>query len=118
MNKYDGTTATQQALFRLFFVNSIYRMQKQKTVIYILPSGGGSDLDTRIATLYIDTNGIDGPNAFGKDIFQFILTNGGKMIPHGLEAGDYYTTNCADNYIKDGYACAARVVRDGFKITY
>lgn len=74
--------------------------------------------DDLVATIYIDTNGMKKPNDFGKDLFRFELTNSCKMKPHGLGDTDHYTTNCSDTNIKDGKACAARVVADGFKIKY
>ena len=75
-------------------------------------------MDSTIADFHIDINGLNGPNAYGRDLFLFRLTNGGKLIPYGLDIADHYTVTCTDNNITDGRACSARVVKDGFKINY
>lgn len=75
--------------------------------------------DLKIATIYIDTNNQKKPNAYGKDVFIFALNNSCKMIPYGSQDDDdNYAKTCTDTKITDGKSCAARVVADGFKITY
>ena len=64
----------------------------------------------------IDVNGSDKkPNAYGKDIFEFSLTDSCKVVPYGLKT---YKTDCVKGNVTDGRACAARVVADGWKIKY
>ena len=71
-----------------------------------------------VASFYLDTNGTKNrPNMKGKDLFKFHLRNDGKLEPEGLKDSGY-TTNCADGGVKDGLACTARIVRDGYKIKY
>lgn len=36
---------------------------------------------TLCATVYVDVNGFDGPNTFGRDTFQFYLLKDGTLIP-------------------------------------
>ncbi len=76
------------------------------------------DENFSVTSLYIDINDKAKPNAFGRDVFLFTLTNSCKMVPYGLEDGDYYKNTCRDDYIKDGKSCSARVVADRYKINY
>ncbi len=84
-------------------------------------SGLASGIDTEegnavVLRMLIDVNGSDKkPNAYGKDIFEFGLTNSCKMVPYGLKT---YKTACVKGSVTDARACAARVVADGWKITY
>ena len=71
-----------------------------------------------VVSFYLDTNGTKNkPNMKGKDLFKFHLRNDGKIEPEGLKNRDY-EKNCADSGVKDGLACTARIVRDGYKIKY
>ena len=84
-------------------------------------SGLASGIDTEegnavVLQMLIDVNGSENkPNAYGKDIFEFGLTNNCKMVPYGLKT---YETDCVKGNVTDARACAARVVADGWKITY
>lgn len=94
---------------------------KIPAAVYMMGMNGSfmyEDPDDLVANVYIDTNGLKKPNTFGKDIFRFELKNSCKMVPYGLSNSDHYKNNCSDTRIKDGKACAARVVADGFKIKY
>ena len=51
------------------------------------------------------------PNQMGRDIFSFVL-NGSEVVPGGNDN----TYNC--NKAASGLTCAARVIDDGWKITY
>ncbi len=74
------------------------------------------DPNVVVLRMLIDVNGSNNkPNAYGKDIFEFGLTNSCKMVPYGLTT---YETDCADDNISDGRACSARVVADGWKVKY
>ena len=67
-----------------------------------------------VATYYLDVNGIDTePNAFGKDIFLFELTNDCRVVPYILDED-----SCEENNITTGLTCGNQIVKDNFKITY
>lgn len=72
-----------------------------------------TSINDEIVGFIIDTNGTaNKPNMYGKDVFKFELLNNGKVKPYG-NADD-----CKVGNVKDGKACAARVVADGWKIKY
>ena len=74
------------------------------------------DSNKVVLQFLIDVNGSKTkPNAYGRDIFEFSLTNSCKVVPYGL---DTYKTACANGNITDARACSARVVADGWKVTY
>lgn len=84
-----------------------------------LSSSDTDEADKRVIAFSIDINGTaKGQNQYGRDKFLFYLNNSCKMIPHGLDNNLEYKTKCANGNFTDGKTCAARVVRDGYKITY
>lgn len=101
---------------------NVYRFTKFPATVYtgyILNAGPSEPYDIVQDPIIIDVNGTSEPNTIGKDMFMFKLQNNGKMVPYGLPAsGDSYLDNCSDNNITDGKACAARVIADGYKVTY
>lgn len=108
---------------------SPYKFENQNSVVLFQTVSANSAADDEtdiIARVIIDANGSDNPNQFGKDIFLFGLTNGGKLIPAGVAA--YYAFD--KNAVKDacassnssapgnGLSCAARVMADKWEINY
>ena len=72
-------------------------------------------LNSIMGQAVFDVNGFDKPNELGKDVFVFDYNDAGKLIPRGYSDLDKCSKDAA---VKDGMACAARVVKDGFKILY
>ena len=88
--------------------------------------------------LYIDVNGIKGPNRHGADVFYFVLTENGMLYPThdsnwsifntGEPATAWYIYSNPDRLCPDGAvasahgsnyaACAARIIHDGWQIKY
>lgn len=71
-----------------------------------------------------DVNGNKGPNYAGRDIFAFYITNGkGPMLYPACGADDksigYWKDNnfCDTNHSMD-YACAARIMEEGWQMKY
>ena len=103
-----------------------YILEKQKAIIMVNNSATAvSALDDFTTAIFIDVNGTQKPNRGGKDVFLFALTNQGKMIPAGTSKYQKYsssitlhTADCKNNAIGGGWSCTARVVQDGYRITY
>ncbi len=109
----------------------VYRMKKTSTFVIadtsinIPDSIGEDDVITRI---FIDTNGTEGPNEFGEDVFLFGLLNSGQLVPAGSAAYNnnilneeipLYSEACAQGQpITDRRSCAARVMADNWEINY
>jgi len=103
-----------------------YILEKQKAII--IPNGGAAEVagvNDFTTAIFVDINGTDKPNRGGKDVFLFALSNGGKMIPAGTKLYQKYATSiplhtadCKNGAVNGGWSCAARVVKDGFRITY
>lgn len=84
----------------------------------------------RFLTYIVDLNSFTKPNTYGKDLFAFSVSAGGRMVPYGV--GEVYggTTylgynrnelaNGSDyracNKSKGGAFCAALIVMDGWEI--
>ena len=65
--------------------------------------------------IMVDVNGIENkPNTYGVDVFRFKLDPNGGFEPEGKED---WKEKCGDT-ISDGKACTARVMAEGWKITY
>ncbi len=77
----------------------------------IVRSEFGVDVDKDSVVFIIDVNGNSYPNQMGRDIFAFVL-DGDEIVPSGFD-NNY---NC--NKAASGLTCAARVINDGWKITY
>lgn len=73
--------------------------------------------------IYVDLNGFKGPNTFGKDIFNFLVTRE-KIVPQGMEGTNTYTSDWATcNPAQDrggwgGIACTYRIIKEGWAINY
>lgn len=100
--------------------------------LYALPDGKGLALegddnltldgtgeDQKMIAYIIDTNGKGvKPNKYGRDKFIFYLNNSCKMVPHGADGLEYKTKCKSGMSDDDAKTCSARLVRDGYKITY
>ena len=69
------------------------------------------DIEKDSVVFIIDVNGNSYPNQMGRDIFAFVL-NDSEIVPSGFDN----TYNC--NKAASGLTCTARVINDGWKITY
>ena len=67
--------------------------------------------------VFIDINGGKGPNQAGKDLFFFIF-DGNQLKPYGYNFTDDELYGTKRNPCKNGYTCAARIIREGWKIKY
>lgn len=82
--------------------------------------------DKIVEMVFIDVNGGNSPNKYGKDIFAFGLTNRCHMIPAGTsrvysEASiptEANGCNGTGSSITNGLSCTSRVVKDGYRIEY
>lgn len=97
---------------------------------------GGTLCEIAIAILYIDVNGEKLPNQFGRDLFQFTVSNDGRLLPAGgkdkalfdnqseLSSNSYYwrSSSASSSYKcekgSSGYACAARIIENGWVMDY
>ena len=101
-----------------------YWQDNQKTAL-VLPDGVhvifptfdtyNNVISSPSRSIYIDINGSKGPNAYGKDFFEFSMNDKG-LFPAGYDQSENdLKTNCS----KDGYKtlCSAKIARDGWKIS-
>ena len=78
----------------------------------------GFDLNGLSRAVYIDVNGsLSLPNIIGKDLFLFEFTSNNSFIPSGYSL-PYSTISSDCNKGGKGQYCAARIIRDGWQITY
>lgn len=77
----------------------------------IIVSEFGVNVEKDSVVFIIDVNGNSYPNQIGRDIFAFVL-KGKEIVPSGIDN----SYNC--NRAASGLTCAARVINDGWKITY
>ncbi|MBP3924074.1 type II secretion system protein [bacterium] len=103
---------------------------------YLISSNLVGKCDPSIGNIGIDVNGLKGPNQYGRDIFWFMLTNGGKLVPYGSEKSSIiYSGNTLSNNWKEvstlcgtvgepignnvtGLGCAGRIIENGWKMDY
>jgi len=97
----------------------------------------GGHLCQVMGQISIDINGLKGPNTNGRDIFDFTISEKGKLIPFWSKDSSIYTylddrddwskkpTACGTKGIPDaeqvatyGSGCSARVIANGWKMDY
>ena len=95
----------------------------------------GSSYYTKAAEVFIDVNGKNAPNTYGRDVFAFQLGENGVLYPYGGKdvgrvsfggagdawdiAGQKHSCTDADKGSENkGLGCTARVIAEGYKINY
>lgn len=67
--------------------------------------------------VYIDINGANEPNVYGIDLFVFKRIAGKGIVPYGNE-GSMSVVKATCNSKSGGDFCAARIMKEGWKINY
>ena len=78
---------------------------------------GGNFCEFAIEQLYIDVNGSKRPNEFGRDLFQFMVSNDGRLIPYGSKDAALFKEQVeisSNSY----YWHNASVIENGWKMDY
>ncbi|MCQ2753777.1 MAG: prepilin-type N-terminal cleavage/methylation domain-containing protein [bacterium] len=97
-----------------------YRFSKLNAEIGFLKNNNLKDaeeekLDSKVADVYINVNPNAGTGSYepklGKDVFLYEMQNSCRLIPVGIDNPDACPGDGGTN-------CAARIVKDGYKITY
>ncbi|MCQ2957718.1 MAG: type II secretion system GspH family protein [Candidatus Gastranaerophilales bacterium] len=84
---------------------------------------GKHKLQKSCGYLYIDVNGTKAPNAFGKDVFIFVITDNAPSYLYPV-GGKFWQDATNFNGIKecmqdgDGRGCAGKIIEDNMKINY
>ena len=150
-NYSDGTssyTAVPKTLFgteKSGLFNDYTKFITKGDITYFVKVATGQEndfnyeQDTYVMDILIDINGNKVPNVIGKDIFGFIMTDEGRMVPYGLGfpgvfPGSFNDTSAGgseryENSWMDycdppedgsdgGFSCTARVVKENYKINY
>ena len=100
------------------------------TIVYCAPAAvSDTDKDTPTHILYVDVNGENPPNRFGRDVHFFYLTNYGKLwfgqdnltgpVPNWKEEPSFCgSPNSSDFTGVEGTYCVLRIYSEGWKMTY
>ena len=75
------------------------------------------------SNIWIDVNGgAKGPNKLGRDIFDFDLSDEGKLYPYGGKDICLFgspNSSCQPDFTGNcGQSCAARIIANGWKMDY
>ena len=95
-------------------------------------AAAGGKLTKYCGLIDLDINGEREPNQWGRDGYRFILTQSGVVVPfggkdHSIWKGNvdsewqknYINTNCnPKSRTSKGFACAARIIENGWKMDY
>ena len=101
------------------YKNSVYSVQLANGMILYNQVGANSDGTATPPYFWIDLNGTNGPNTFGRDTFFFVLDDGANIyIPGQSSTRENLLKNCSTepSYIFSNY-CSALVIKDGFKFS-
>lgn len=76
----------------------------------------GDALYSTAQKVFVDINGVKGPNRFGRDIFLMQIDfDKNVIVPYGISSSDTkINQNCSKS--GDGIACFAKIVKDGWQI--
>ena len=89
-------------------------------------AGKKHKLQNSCGYLFVDLNGKKAPNAFGMDVFAFIITDsataylyplGGKLLNPSYSNLSTWAGTCGDGS-QEGRTCAGRIVEDGWNVNY
>jgi len=75
-------------------------------------TNGTGDACTQI---FVDVNGMKGPNVMGRDIFATVFTRKNGVLPTGIQ-GSVSSCNGIFGYYDEG--CAGKIAREGWKMNY
>lgn len=112
-NGNQGTTIAINPTFRTTFYTS-------DGFLYVIFTGGGSsESETGVERrwVYVDINGGEGPNIYGRDLFELtrIEKDGGGINLYGYDKTDaQINAICSKN--SSGEYCAEKIRRAGWKI--
>ncbi len=127
--KYDGSSRTSG--YSTADVHS-YRFITKDGMAFDMANpisgcSGYADLPTGcFLNIYVDVNGLNAPNAFGLDVFYFLITKDKGFIPYGAPgipaatSEKYYWKNqgsCTSSN-KLGYYCGGKIMDEGWRMTY
>ena len=109
VNTFCGICGTANNTVQLHLSNGM--------IMSVLTRQSATDENVKKAEFYVDTNGLKGPNIWGKDIFRFALLNlengfkfcGGDCHDKSFTLANHCTMNNA-------YGCADVIIADGWQI--
>lgn len=92
-------------------------------------AGAGSN--TKASGIYIDVNGAEAPNQYGRDVYAFVLGGNGTLYPYGSVTASFlnkvannpvWTDNNAtygcSTGTYNGLGCTARLIEKNYKMDY
>ena len=117
-NNVGSTSSTREYALRRYVGMMVNTNGPSLTYDNGLTLNGSGD-EKKMIAYEIDANGTSKtPNSYGRDKFIFYLNNSCRMVPHGADGMKYKTDCDPKTGITDYKTCAARLVRDGYKINY
>ena len=92
----------------------------------------GASCAKKASTVYIDVNGSQAPNKYGRDVFAYVLGADGVLYPYGSLTASFLntvannptwksTTNTTYGCTSGSYTglgCTARLAENGYKVDY
>ena len=117
--KYKNGRTYDVAIFTNYSAGRIFLSTPDGVTYFILLTKWGEHWTPMFKPkqeVVVDINGIKPPNVFGKDLFRFWID-----FKDGIVRADLYSNTTAEinsNCNSSGTACAAKIMQDGWKITY
>ena len=94
-------------------------------------TAAGASCNIKASTVYLDVNGAENPNRFGRDIFAFVLGDDGALYPFGTKTASFLnnvtgnptwsddnTTYGCSSGAYNGLGCTARLIENNYKVNY
>lgn len=99
--------ANKQFYYKVVLSNGTHLILRAGENYWKLPDGS-----REFIRVYVDTNGTQGPNQWGKDFFVFHYYDSVGLIPGGAPNGPTQEFDC-NNKNQTGFGCAYKVLKDG-----
>lgn len=143
---YDDDIGTLQSGVTATLPESMAFRMKTGAIVSILPNANpdpnaqneadvlrnGGNLYAAVATVYIDVNGTDAPNIYGRDIFVFLLGSDGVLYPYGgIDVSVYTGLDDSNLWNKEGssracndtinglaWGCTGRLIENEYRMDY
>ncbi len=100
--------ATSQAFYKVVLFNGTHIMFLGGDSGFVTPDG-----DNELIRIYVDTNGTQGPNQWGRDFFMFHYYESYGFVPAGSPTKGPSLEQDCENTQQAGLGCAYKVLKDG-----
>lgn len=107
-NQNRENYANKQVYYKVVLFNGTHIILRGGESGFVTPNG-----DPELVRVYVDTNGTQGPNQWGRDFFMFHYYDSYGFVPAGIPTKGITWEQDCENTQQAGLGCAYKVLKDG-----